>query len=718
MKKNSILKKTLIIQLICFVVFFSLHLLKVFQVFENKAYDQQMQATAKYFPPADDIAFIEINQASLDWALENKGWSWPWPREAYAQIIDFLSAGNVKSIAFDMLYTEPSIYGNEDDERLGASEKASERVIQTVHIRNIDEESEEEEALFAVDPIKEGAALFGNVISIKDSDDMIRRARVSYNLNGIDYPSLGFAPLQLTGDTDKLDSIPVLKDRSVYLRYRENLNAYFPYQACDILESYDAWINGEEGELVPSDFDDLYVFFALYAPGLFDICSTPVSKVYPGVGVHITALDNYLTDSFMKKSSVWVELIWFLLLAHLGSSIILISTKIKHQSGSIVVISIGFILGIAFAIFVPIGFFFLNIWLVIIGPAICFTASFISTLIFNFNQEGKQKRFIKAAFSQCLSKEVVQQILENPDTFTLGGKKYQMSALFSDIEKFSSFSELLSASELGALLNYYLTKMSDIIIEERGTIDKYEGDAIVALVGAPVEMQDHGAQACRAAIRMKKIEQLMNEEIQTIGKMEEKPADIDDELYTAFVLMSKNQKKFFTRIGINSGEMIAGYFGSEKKKNYTMMGNNVNLASRLEGVNKQYHTNGILISGETRSLLDEKFLVRSLDKVRVVNVERPIQLYEVLDLSENVDENMKDYVLTWEDAMLSYNQKNYEQANVLFQKLKTVNPEDKVLLYYMSLLENFFLKGKYPEEKDDVGVAYLPQEGIFKLLQK
>ena len=106
MKKNSILKKIIIIQLICFVLFFGLHLLKAFQIFENKAYDQQMQSTAKFFPPADDVAFIEVNQASLDWALENRGWSWPWPREAYAQIIDFLSAGNVKTIAFDMLYTK------------------------------------------------------------------------------------------------------------------------------------------------------------------------------------------------------------------------------------------------------------------------------------------------------------------------------------------------------------------------------------------------------------------------------------------------------------------------------------------------------------------------------------------------------------------------------------------------------------------------------------
>lgn len=718
MKKIKFLKKTIIIQLICFAFFFILHLLGTFQIFENKAYDQQMQATAKHFSPSDDIAFIEVNQASLDWALENRGWSWPWPREAYAQIIDFLSAGDVKSIAFDMLYTEPSMYGDEDDIRLGQSEADSGRVIQTVFIRNLDEVEKEEIPLFPVSQIKNGAALLGNVVSSKDSDDIIRRARITYTLDGVEYPSLGFAPLFLTGETETINSIPLLSDGTVYLRFRENLNSYFPYQACDILESYDAWKNGEEGQFTPQDFDDLYVFFGLYASGLFDICASPVSKVYPGVGVHITALDNYLTDSFMKKSSVWVELLWYLILTIFGGSLILLATKMKHQSGSIIIISIGFVVGVAFCIFIPIGLFFLNYWLSIVGPTLCFIASFISILIFNFNQEGKQKRFIKSAFSQCLSKEVVQQIMENPDSFTLGGKKFQMSALFSDIEKFSAFSELLSASQLGALLNYYLTKMSDIIIEEKGTIDKYEGDAIVALVGAPVEMKNHATQACRAAIRMKKIETLMNEEIYKVASLEEKPAGMDDELYSAFVLMSKNQKKFFTRIGINSGEMIAGYFGSEKKKNYTMMGSNVNLASRLEGVNKQYQTNGILISGETRSLLDESFLVRSLDTVRVVNVEKPIQLYEVLDFTENADEKMKDYVLTWEDGMTAYNQKDYNQAYKLFQKLKAENPKDKVLLYYISLLENFFLKGKYPEEKDDVGVAYLPQENIFKLMQK
>lgn len=717
MKKSEVFKNIILICLICFVSFFSLHLIGAFQSFENKAYDQQMLFSSSYFSSSDEIAFIEVNQASLDWAYENRGWSWPWPREAYAQIVEFLSAGSVKSIAFDMLYTEPSIYGLDDDKAYGEAEKKSKRVIQTVFIRNIDEDGNEE-PLFPVDEIKNGAALFGNVVSIKDSDDMIRRSRVTYNIDGVEYPSLGFAPLFLTNESENLKNIPTLKDGSVYLRFRENLDAYFPYQACDILESYDAWKRGEEGQFVPSDFDDLYVFFALYAPGLFDICSSPVSKVYPGVGIHITALDNYLTNSFMKKSPMVVEGVWFLFLTILAGFIIILCSKMKNHNSSIVVMSLGFVISIGFCLSLPIALFFLNFWLSIIGPLLCFVSTFICSLIYYFNHEGKQKRFIKSAFSQCLSKEVVQQILDNPDSFTLGGKKYFMTALFSDIQKFSSFSELLSASQLGSLLNYYLTKMSDIIIEQKGTIDKYEGDAIVALVGAPVEMKDHAIQACRAAVRMKKAEVLMNKEIVQIATLPEKPSDLDKELYDAFVLMYKNQKTFFTRIGINSGEMIAGYFGSEKKKNYTMMGNNVNLASRLEGVNKQYCTNGILISNETKELLDDSFLLRSLDLVKVVNVEKPILLYEVLDFFANATEDKKTYVTLWEDAMKYYRQKEYEKAYEIFLILKQQDENDKTLLYYICLLENFFLKGNYPTSKDDVGVSYLPKENVFKLLQK
>lgn len=149
-----------------------------------------------------------------------------------------------------------------------------------------------------------------------------------------------------------------------------------------------------------------------------------------------------------------------------------------------------------------------------------------------------------------------------------------------------------------------------------------------------------------------------------------------------------------------------------------MMGNNVNLASRLEGVNKQYHTNGILISAATRELLGDLFVVRSLDRVRVVNVNTPLRLYELLETREAANETLLKYVDEWEKAFALFEAKDYEAADRSFKKLSSQNPDDNVVKYYLGLLEQFFLKGKYPTEADDAGVAYNPEDGVFKLMQK
>ena len=149
-----------------------------------------------------------------------------------------------------------------------------------------------------------------------------------------------------------------------------------------------------------------------------------------------------------------------------------------------------------------------------------------------------------------------------------------------------------------------------------------------------------------------------------------------------------------------------------------MMGNNVNLASRLEGVNKQYHTNGILISAATRDLLGDQFIVRSLDRVRVVNVNTPIRLYELLETRENASAELLQAVADWEKAFAMFEAKDYKGADKAFKSLSKQNSDDNVVKYYLSLLTDYFLKGKYPTEADDAGVAYNPEDGVFKLLQK
>ena len=712
-KNIKIWKRAVISALICALLTLFIYLTGLFTAFENKTYDQRMLFSSRFISPNDNIVLITVDQQSIDWAGETYGYSWPWPREAYAHVIDFLSQGNPSSIMFDILFTEPSVYGEEDDQALCRAEKESGKVVQTLFVS---EEGNSKKGLFPLPSIMNNAAILGNITSCMDKDDIIRRGRLSYEFEGKTYPTLGTAPLFLQGKEDFFD-LPLLKDDTVLLRYQKNLNSYIPYSIKDILSSYDSWKKGEEGIFLPEDFEDAYVFIAYYAPGLFDICSVPVSQVYPGVGVHITTLDNYLSDSFIKKTPALLEVLFFIFLSFIASLGVSFASLRPSQRQSIIVMILTFFTGIILSLALPYLLFIYGIWLQLAISLFAFLLSFIVSTSLSFAMEGKQKRFIKSAFSQCLSKEVVNQIMNDPSSFTLGGKTYNMTAIFTDIEKFSSFSELLTARQLGALLNYYLTFMSDIIISHKGTVDKYEGDAIVAFCGAPVEMPDHAKRACAAAIEMKKAEIIMNQEILEIVK-NNKNEKTDDDLYEAFKIMAANKKKLFTRIGINSGEMIAGYFGSKMKKNYTMMGNNVNLASRLEGVNKQYSTGGILISEQTRKLLDEDFLLRKLDRVQVVNVNTPVRLYELIDIAQNKDDKLVFYLEKWDQALDLFEKKDYASALNIFTELSKEREDDRVCSYYIRLIEKYFIKGKYPLDSDNEGVIYNPENGVFTLMQK
>lgn len=434
-------------------------------------------------------------------------------------------------------------------------------------------------------------------------------------------------------------------------------------------------------------------------------------QAFPNPGVHYTMANQILSQDFVDDSPWWISVAIAAVLCFAYS---LIAVKIKSTVRQIL-FGMFVVLATLFALFAY--FYITKQYIGVVVPVASLIFSFAITTVINFLLTSSEKKFITSAFSQCLSKEVVNDIVANPSSFKLGGQTLEMTAMFTDIQKFSGFSELLTAGQLVALLNYYLTKMSDIIMNERGTVDKYEGDAIIALVGAPVPMPDHAARACAAAIKMKKSEVLMNQEIRSIVT-QPKPDSMDDELYEAFKILVEHDREIFTRIGLNSGEMVAGYMGSENKKNYTMMGNNVNLASRLEGVNKQYSTGGIMISEATCKMLGDRFVVRSLDRVRVVNVNTPIRLYELIDEKSLASEFTLKYTEFWEKVMALFESKKYAEALEGFKKLSEKNPKDKVAKYYISLIEKFFINGTYPQEKDDFGVAYNPEDGVFKLLQK
>ncbi len=433
---------------------------------------------------------------------------------------------------------------------------------------------------------------------------------------------------------------------------------------------------------------------------------------YPRVGLHYTLANQLLAQDFVVDSN---PLIGILIAMILTFGYYFLSIKIKSTGKQI---STGIITIIISTVILLAIFCISRVYIGVAVPISSLIITFLIVTVSGFLTASKDKKFITNAFSQCLAPSVVQELVKHPESFKLGGDTFEMSAIFTDIQKFSGFSELLSASQLVALLNYYLTKMTDILMEQGATVDKFEGDAIIAFVGAPYKYTDHAKRLCRAALNMKKHEEEMNKEIREISGTEVVPAGMDENLFEAFKIMVKNNRTLFTRIGINSGDMVAGYMGSDGKKNYTMMGNNVNLASRLEGVNKQYSTGGILISESTRKLLDDDFIVRSLDRVRVVNVNTPLRLYELLEEKTNATPDLCSYAERWEIAMSTFENGDYEKALKLFQELGNENPSDNVAKYYIELVSRFFIKGSYPKELDNFGVEYIPEDKVFKLLQK
>jgi adenylate cyclase len=249
-------------------------------------------------------------------------------------------------------------------------------------------------------------------------------------------------------------------------------------------------------------------------------------------------------------------------------------------------------------------------WAPFIAPETGTILALVSAVLFNYATEGRQKRFIRGAFKQYLSEEVIEQLVKHPERLTLGGEQRTLSIFFSDLQGFTSISEGLNPQQLTALLNDYLTAMTDIIQEEGGTVDKYEGDAIIAFWNAPLAQPDHDKRSVKAALRCQAQLAKMRPELrQRIGK------------------------DLFMRIGLNTGVVVVGNMGSHNRFNYTILGDAANLASRLEGVNKQFGTYTI-ISETTRAELGKTFVGRELGKVAVVGRKAPVRIYEPMTQAE------------------------------------------------------------------------------------
>jgi adenylate cyclase len=397
--------------------------------------------------------------------------------------------------------------------------------------------------------------------------------------------------------------------------------------------------------------------------GTTDYGANPFYGKYVNVGTHGVVLDTILSESFIIPVSAWINALFMLIFVPLC---VLASSRLPPVPR--------FTAGFAVTALIIVGIILLLRFLGIYwGPAGIVFAMIISVItreIISYAGSEKEKSFIRSAFSTYVSGDVVKEIIADPSRLQLGGTKRHMTAIFTDVRGFSSISEKLDPEALVSLLNRYLSAMSDAILAEKGTIDKYEGDAIIAFFGAPLDLADHALRACVSAITMKQIEAGLNKTI---------------------VQQGVSPSPLFTRIGINTGDMVAGNMGTENKMNYTIMGNAVNLASRLEGVNKQYGT-AILVSEATVREAGDSLFTRKLDRVRVVGINEPVRLYELLDTAKNIAPEQKKLVEVFHEALDHFEKRNWTQASAAFKEAQSIVPDDNPSKIYCERCAEFIKK--------------------------
>ena len=405
-----------------------------------------------------------------------------------------------------------------------------------------------------------------------------------------------------------------------------------------------------------------------------DIFTSPIGEVY-GIEFLADTIYTLMNNAPIRPAGDFTEILVF---AVLFIAFVLVTMIPKYENALFFLI---------IALYVAFGFYMYVYHGIAFSMSYSLIACFLTTGIINlylFMMERKQKGFIKGAFSQYLSPTVIDQIVENPDMLQLGGEKREMTPFFSDIQGFSTISEGLTPEELVQLLNEYLTAMCDIVSSYHGTIDKFEGDAIIAFWGAPLELPDHATIACHAAIDMQK----KNEEMRK-------------------TLREQNRPMLYTRIGMSSGSVVVGNMGSADRMDYTMMGDVVNLAARLEGVNKFYQT-FTMIPQSTYELAKDDIDTRQLDVIRVVGKKEPISVYEVLERKNQTSSEKSGVVEKYLKALKLYEERNFADASKEFEKVLAIDPDDGPSLTYVKRCGVFL---ETPPEKDWDGVYTFTEKG-------
>lgn len=448
------------------------------------------------------------------------------------------------------------------------------------------------------------------------------------------------------------------------------INYYGPDGSFPVVSVADI-MQGTDPARLEAALKDKVVMVGATAIGIYDLRSTPFG-IQPGVMAHASFIQNVIDGRVLNRAA-WFFAFDAFSIIFLGFLLTFTMRRLKVFGGALLALA----LALSYLYFQHYMFVNKNTLLDVLYPIIAIFLVYGGIAFYKYAVESREKRYVTKAFEHYLSPDVIGKILKDPGKLKLGGETRELTAFFSDIKGFSSFSEELSPHDLVELLNEYLTEMTDIVLQNSGTLDKYIGDAIVAFWGAPVEFDDHAKRACRVALLCQK----RLTELRVKWAAEGRPAVI-------------------ARIGLNTGPMLVGNMGSHQRFAYTMMGDEVNLAARLEGINKQYGTY-ICVAESTQRALGDEFETRELDLIRVVGRKAPVRIFELMEFKGALPPESAPWLSAYNAAYESYRQRRWEEARAGFEEAFRLNGHDAASAALIHRCQAFIVN---PPDKDWDGV--------------
>jgi len=685
---------------------------------ELKTYDLRFLSRGQ-IEPTPAVVMALIDEKSLD--TEGR---WPWPRSKIATLVDILSEDGAKVIGFDIGFLEP-----DENSQLGFIDQFGQRVT-SLDIKNrkladfIDESKKNaDNDLALAKAIKNSSAtvVLGYFFHMNEAtlDYRIEQKEIDQQLQGINvskYPliiyedqeaaampfirayapesnleilteaadSSGYfnvfpaqdgvvrrMPLIIQGGEDifpplalscawqyldrpqlmvKVDRygiegiqigegfIPTDENGQLLINYLGPQKTFPHISISDILS----------GKFNQGTFKDKVVLVGATAEGIYDLRSTPFSPVYPGMEIHATVIDNILTQNFLTKPN-WSTTYDQLAIVILGALIGIALPRMSALKGLFLAAGL-FTLHIFIARWLFVN---LNVWLNIVYPLLVLTITYTVLTVYHYVTEERERKKIKGAFQHYVAPIVIEEMLKDPERLQLGGEEKVLTVLFSDLAGFTGYSERFSPHEMISMLSEYFEKMTEQIFAQQGTLKEYVGDELMAIFGAPLEQADHAQRACAAALAMRDRLQALRSEWAEVGR-----------------------PPLTARTGVNSGPMLIGNLGSRFRFAYGALGDQVNLGSRLEGLNKTYGTE-ILLGENTADLLDGSFLLREVDLVRVKGRKQPVRIYELLGNSEaSLPKEKEESLSHFAAGLEAYRQQFWQEALGLFKQSLTLLPED------------------------------------------